>query len=145
MIYKDVKLDFIADFNESNGIRDIIMKSIVHNDNTVKPISAVINVITEYGSFDIKDVFLNSVSTENIMSLSVPSYIDIGEKTYTSNAMRIQMGGVSKKVEVHSNELTDLEKLTSAITDFKKAISELGNVDLTSLTITANNELLTVV
>lgn len=142
MIYKDVKLDFIADFNESNGIRDIIMKSIIHNGNTVKPISAVINVITEYGSFDIKDVFLNSVSTENIMSLSVPSYIE--HDGYTSNAMRIQMGGVSKKVEVHSNELTDLEKLTSAITNFKKAISELENVDLTSLTITANKELLTV-
>lgn len=142
MIYKDVKLDFIADFSECVNIRDIILKSVNHNGVNSKPISATINVITDYGSFDIKDVFLNSISTENIMSLSVPSYIE--RDGYTSNAMRIQMGGVSKKVEVHSNELTDLEKLTSAITNFKKAISELENVDLMSLTITANKELITV-
>lgn len=143
MIYKDVKLDFIADFSECVNIRDIILKSVNHNGVNSKPISATINVCTDYGSFSINDVFLNSISTEHIMSFVTPSVIKSNE--YVSNAMRIQMGGVSRNVDVDSNNSTDLEKLTSAITNFKKAISELDNVDLMSLQITANKELLTVV
>lgn len=143
MIYKDVKLDFIADFGECVNIRDIILKSVNHNGVNSKPISATINVCTDYGSFSINDVFLNSISTEHIMSFVPPS--DIKSNEYVSNAMRIQMGGVSRNVDVDSNNSTDLEKLTSAITNFKKAISELDNVDLMSLQITANKELLTVV
>lgn len=142
MIYKDVKLDFIADFSECVNIRDIILKSVNHNGVNSKPIGATINVCTDYGSFSIKDVFLNSISTEHIMSGLIPSVIKSDE--YVSNAMRIQMGGVSRNVDVDLNNSTDLEKLTSAITNFKKAISELDNVDLTSLQITANKELLTV-
>ena len=142
MIYKDVKLDFIADFNESINIRDIVLKSVKRNGINSKPINATINVCTEYGSFSIKDVFLNSISTEHIMSGLIPSVIKSDE--YISNALRIQMDGVSRNVDVETTELTDLEKLTSAITNFKKAISELDNVDLTSLQITANKELLTV-
>lgn len=148
MIYKDVKLDFIADFGECVNIRDIILKSVNHNGVNSKPISATINVCTDYGSFSINDVFLNSISTEHIMSFVTPSVIKFNEyvsNEYVSNAMRIQMGGVSRNVDVDSNNSTDLEKLTSAITNFKKAISELDNVDLMSLQITANKELLTVV
>ncbi len=142
MIYRDVNLDFIAEFNESAAIRDIIMKSITYNGNSCKPISAAINVSTEYGSFSINDVFLNSISTESIVDFSVPSFIKC--KQGLSNAVRIKMGGVAKTIDIEYNELTDLEKLTHAITNFKKAISELENVELTDLKITANKELLTV-